>query len=75
MVISCLFGTTFYLLTGFHGLHLFAGIILQIFMFFRSLIPNNYADGSWGVTTTALFWHFVDVIWLFLFFILYIWQS
>ncbi len=69
-----LVGSTFYLLTGFHGLHILAGIILQIIMLIRSFIPNNYNHGHFGVSATTLFWHFVDVIWVFLFSLLYIWR-
>ena len=69
-----LFGTTFYLLTGFHGLHVLAGIFLQLIMLARSFIPGNYNQGHFGVSATSLFWHFVDVIWLVLFSLLYLWQ-
>jgi len=66
-------GATFYLLTGFHGLHVLIGVILLLLMYRRSLIPNNYQTGHSGVDAVALFWHFVDVIWIILFFLLYIW--
>jgi cytochrome c oxidase subunit 3 len=69
-----LFGTTFYLLTGFHGLHVLAGVLLQLLMFGRSFIPGNYSRTHFGVSATGLFWHFVDVIWLILFSLLYLWQ-
>jgi cytochrome c oxidase subunit 3 len=69
-----LFGTTFYLLTGFHGLHVLAGIVLQLIMFGRSFIPGNYEHSHFGVSAAALFWHFVDVIWIVLFSLLYLWQ-
>ncbi len=69
-----LFGTTFYLLTGFHGLHVFAGIVLQLIMFGRSFIPDNYKHTHFGVSAASLFWHFVDVIWLVLFSLLYLWR-
>lgn len=69
-----LFGTTFYLLTGFHGLHVFAGILLQLLMLARSFRRGNYNKGHFGVSATSLFWHFVDVIWVILFSLLYLWQ-
>ena len=69
-----LFGATFYVLTGFHGLHVLVGILLQLLMLGRSFKPGNYDRGFFGVSTTALFWHFVDVIWLVLFSLLYLWQ-
>ncbi len=68
------FGGTFYLLTGFHGLHVMTGVLLQSIMLARSFIPGNYEKGEFGVAATSLFWHFVDVIWIILFLLLYIWQ-
>ena len=69
-----LFGGTFYLLTGFHGLHVFTGVLLQGIMLGRSFIPNNYAGGEYGVNATSIFWHFVDVIWIILFALIYLWR-
>ena len=71
---SGVFGGTFYLLTGFHGLHVFTGILLQSIMLIRSFLPNNYKGGQFGVESTSLFWHFVDVIWIVLFILIYVWQ-
>ena len=68
------FGGTFYLLTGFHGLHVLTGVLLQGIMLGRSFFPNNYAGGEFGVEATSLFWHFVDVIWIVLFLLIYIWK-
>ncbi|MCY7282086.1 MAG: heme-copper oxidase subunit III [Cyanobacteria bacterium CAN_BIN43] len=71
---SGLFGGTFYLLTGFHGLHVLTGILLQALMMIRSFLPGNYDNGFFGVEATSLFWHFVDVIWIILFVLIYVWQ-
>jgi len=68
------FGGTFYLLTGFHGLHVLTGVLLQLLMLGRSFIPGNYDNGEFGVAATSLFWHFVDVIWIVLFALIYLWQ-
>lgn len=68
------FGSMFYLLTGFHGLHVLTGILLQFIMLVRSFLPGNYDKGEFGVTATSLFWHFVDVIWIILFVLIYVWQ-
>lgn len=68
------FGGSFYLLTGFHGLHVLTGVLLQSIMLGRSFIPGNYDTGEFGVAATSLFWHFVDVIWIILFILIYIWQ-
>jgi cytochrome c oxidase subunit 3 len=71
---SGLFGGTFFLLTGFHGLHVLTGIVLQSLMLGRSFIPGNYDNGFFGVEATSLFWHFVDVIWIVLYTLIYVWQ-
>ncbi|MGH1393490.1 MAG: cytochrome c oxidase subunit 3 [Trichormus sp.] len=70
-----LVGSTFYVLTGFHGLHVIAGVILQVIMLGRSFIPGNYDKGHFGASATTLFWHFVDIVWVFLFSLLYLWQA
>ncbi|MEB3265816.1 MAG: heme-copper oxidase subunit III [Cyanobacteriota bacterium] len=71
---SGVFGGTFYLLTGFHGLHVITGILLMGLMLGRSFRPGNYEGGEAGVASVSLFWHFVDVIWIILFVLIYVWQ-
>lgn len=71
---SGVFGGSFYLLTGFHGLHVLTGVLLQGIMLGRSFMPNNYAGGEYGVEATSIFWHFVDVIWIILFILIYVWR-
>jgi cytochrome c oxidase subunit III len=71
---SGVFGGMFYLLTGFHGLHVLTGILLQLIILVRSFLPGEYDSGYFGVNATSLFWHFVDVIWIVLFILIYIWQ-
>lgn len=66
-------GSSFYLFTGFHGLHVFTGVLLMLLMFRRSLQAGNYSGGHQGVDAVTLFWHFVDVIWIVLFLLLYLW--
>jgi len=68
------FGGSFYLLTGFHGLHVLTGVLLQLIMLVRSFLPNEYDKGLYGIEATSLFWHFVDVIWIALFTLIYVWQ-
>jgi cytochrome c oxidase subunit 3 len=68
------FGGTFYLLTGFHGLHVLTGVLLQLIMLGRSFLPNEYDKSLYGIEATSLFWHFVDVIWIILFTLIYVWQ-
>ena len=68
------FGGSFYLLTGFHGLHVLTGVLLQLIMLVRSFFPKEYDKGLYGIEATSLFWHFVDVIWIALFTLIYVWQ-
>ncbi|MBD2576729.1 heme-copper oxidase subunit III [Oscillatoria sp. FACHB-1406] len=70
-----LLGSTYYLLTGFHGLHVAVGIILLTAMLIRSFIPRIYQKGHYGVTAISLFWHFVDVLWIVLFSLIYLWRG
>jgi cytochrome c oxidase subunit 3 len=70
-----LIGSTYYLLTGFHGFHVMTGILLQGVMLWRSFRPNNYQQGHFGVSAVSLFWHFVDVIWIAVFSLLYLWRT
>lgn len=70
---SGLFGGTFYMLTGFHGMHVIVGLLLQLGVLFRSFKPGHYtAESHFGVGASSLYWHFVDVVWIFLFALLYI---
>lgn len=68
------FGGSFYLLTGFHGLHVLKGVLLQLIILGRSFLPNEYDTSLYGIEATSLFWHFVDVIWIALFTLIYVWQ-
>jgi cytochrome c oxidase subunit 3 len=68
-----LFASTFYVLTGFHGLHVCFGLILILAVLWRSLKPNHYSsDHHFGVEAAEIYWHFVDVIWIILFLLLYL---
>jgi cytochrome c oxidase subunit III len=68
-----IFASTFYVLTGFHGLHVLVGILLMAGVLWRSRRPGHYSSTShFGVEAAEVYWHFVDVIWVILFFLLYI---
>jgi cytochrome c oxidase subunit 3 len=71
---SGVFGASFYLLTGFHGLHVVTGLALMAFFLVRSLRPGLVLPEGKGVMAVSLFWHFVDVIWVVLFVLTYVWQ-
>ncbi|HEY9646059.1 MAG TPA: heme-copper oxidase subunit III [Chroococcidiopsis sp.] len=68
-----LFASTFYVLTGFHGLHVFCGICFMLAVVFRSLKQGHYSNTShFGIEAAEIYWHFVDVVWIVLFLLLYI---
>jgi cytochrome c oxidase subunit 3 len=67
---SNVYGGTFYLLTGFHGAHVIAGLLLLAVAFGRALMGDFTPKRFVIVETSVLYWHFVDVVWVFLFGIL-----
>ena len=70
---SHLFGSTFFILTGFHGLHVFIGVVLMGIVLLRSLKEGHYSsEKHFGVEAAEIYWHFVDVIWIILFTLLYL---
>lgn len=67
------FSNCFYLMTGFHGLHVFIGVLLILGVLWRSRRAGHYSDSKHtGVEMAEIYWHFVDVIWILLFGLLYI---
>lgn len=67
-------GSTFYTITGFHGAHVTAGLLFLIVLFFRSLRGDFTKDKHFAVTAGEMYWHFVDVIWIFVVTLLYFLQ-
>ncbi|MFS8900183.1 heme-copper oxidase subunit III [Synechococcus sp. H60.2] len=68
-----LFASTFYVLTGFHGLHVAAGLLFILAVLWRSLKPGHYsAQRHFGVEAAEIYWHFVDGVWIVLFILLYL---
>ena len=68
-----IYGTTFFLLTGFHGLHVIIGTIFIIVSTFRLINHHFTKQHHFGFEAAAWYWHFVDVVWLFLFVAVYWW--
>jgi cytochrome c oxidase subunit III len=66
------FGTTYFTLTGFHGAHVFGGVIMLATVLYRGMAGQFSARHHDMVEATSLYWHFVDVVWILLFSILYI---
>lgn len=70
---SGIYGTTFFMLTGFHGFHVFLGTFMLLVMFLRSFLKGHFKhDDSFGFEAASWYWHFVDVVWLGLFIFVYI---
>jgi len=68
-------GSAFYGLTGLHGLHVALGVLLIAIAFGRSLRGEYGPENDTAIRTTSLYWHFVDVVWLFLVVVLYVGAS
>ena len=66
------FGSTFYILTGFHGAHVLAGLVLITIVANRARLGLVSAEHHTALEGTSYYWHFVDVVWLFLFSTLYV---
>lgn len=66
-----IYGTTFFMLTGFHGLHVTIGTIMLIVILLRSLRGHFTPERHFAFEAVAWYWHFVDVVWLFLFIFVY----
>ena len=66
-----IYGATFYMLTGFHGLHVTMGAIMLTIILFRVLKGHFSSHDHFGFEAVAWYWHFVDVVWLFLFIFVY----
>jgi len=70
-----IYGSTFFMATGFHGLHVIIGTIMLTVMLFRSLAGHFTPKQHFGFEAAAWYWHFVDVVWLFLFACIYVWAQ
>jgi cytochrome c oxidase subunit 3 len=68
---SGIYGTTFYMLTGFHGLHVTLGAIMLLVIWLRCLRGHFTPEKHFAFEAVAWYWHFVDVVWLFLFIFVY----
>jgi len=66
-----IYGTTFFMLTGFHGLHVTIGTIMLIVILIRSMLGHFTPERHFAFEAVAWYWHFVDVVWLFLFIFVY----
>jgi len=68
---SGIYGSTFYMLTGFHGFHVFVGMLMLLFMTLRLMKGHFTPQRHFGFEGAAWYWHFVDVVWLGLYVVIY----
>jgi cytochrome c oxidase subunit 3 len=69
---SGIYGSTFFMLTGFHGAHVTLGTIMLLVMFIRILRGHFDAEHQFGFEAASWYWHFVDVVWIGLFVFVYV---
>ena len=70
---SKLFADFFFFITGFHGFHVFSGVVINIIVFFNVLIGTYEKRKSYEmVEKVGLYWHFVDLVWVFVFTVFYL---
>ena len=72
---NSIYGATFFMATGFHGFHVLIGTIFLAVCLWRASIGQFTPDHHLGFEFAAWYWHFVDVVWLFLFSCIYVWGS
>nr|YP_009498483.1 cytochrome c oxidase subunit III [Dosinia japonica]AWK60555.1 cytochrome c oxidase subunit III [Dosinia japonica] len=73
-ICDSIYGSTFFLLTGFHGMHVMVGTIFLIVCWFRLyLLHFSYQHHYFGLDAAVYYWHFVDVVWIGVFASVYVW--
>ncbi|MCA1244439.1 cytochrome c oxidase subunit 3 [Stappia stellulata] len=70
-----IYGATFYMATGFHGFHVIVGTIFLLVCLIRASMGQFTPLKHFGFEAAAWYWHFVDVVWLFLFVSIYVWAA
>jgi heme/copper-type cytochrome/quinol oxidase subunit 3 len=68
-----IYGSTFFMTTGFHGFHVFVGTCFLAICLSRLLRDHFTAQHNFGFEAAVFYWHFVDVVWLFLYIAIYFW--
>ena len=67
-----LYGATFYAMTGFHGAHVTLGVLALWFVFAKAVRGGYTKENHQGVEVIGLYWHFVDLVWILLFTVVYL---
>jgi cytochrome c oxidase subunit III len=70
-----IYGATFFMATGFHGAHVIIGTIFLFVCLLRAIAGHFTPQQHFGMEAAAWYWHFVDVVWLFLFSCIYVWGA
>ena len=70
-----IYPSVFYMATGFHGFHVMVGTIFLAVCLYRIYKNHFTPDRHFGLEAAAWYWHFVDVVWLFLFVCVYVWGA
>nr|AVN68131.1 cytochrome c oxidase subunit 3 [Protagonista lugubris] len=74
-IADSVYGSTFFIATGFHGLHVIIGTIFLFTCMLRHIMLHFSSNHHFGFEAAAWYWHFVDVVWLFLYMSIYWWGS
>nr|AXJ93306.1 cytochrome c oxidase subunit III [Nereis sp.] len=74
-IADSVYGATFYVATGFHGLHVLIGSTFLLVCLTRTILHHFSTDHHFGFEAAAWYWHFVDVVWIFLYLCIYWWGS
>src|ERR1051325_1867519 len=73
LLLTILGGSTFFTMTGFHGFHVTCGVISMTYLYLTKALPGKYSKNDYGgIETVGLYWHFVDLVWIILFTIVYL---
>uniref|UniRef100_A0AAU8L2T2 Cytochrome c oxidase subunit 3 n=1 Tax=Polychaeta sp. TaxID=3061522 RepID=A0AAU8L2T2_9ANNE len=74
-IADSIYGTTFFVATGFHGLHVLIGSSFLLVCLLRAMVCHFSTGHHFGFEAAAWYWHFVDVVWIFLYLCIYWWGS
>jgi cytochrome c oxidase subunit 3 len=68
-----LYGSTFFTMTGFHGFHVTCGVLSMLYLYLTKALPGKFTTQDYaGIEVVGLYWHFVDLVWIILFTIVYL---
>nr|YP_002889401.1 cytochrome c oxidase subunit III [Orussus occidentalis]ACJ69699.1 cytochrome c oxidase subunit III [Orussus occidentalis] len=73
-IADSVFGSSFFVMTGFHGIHVLIGSMMLMVCWIRLLLNHFSSIHHFGFEAAAWYWHFVDVVWLFLYVLIYWWS-